>query len=134
MRFILWWSYRLLAYNYIITSSFLLIFLRFYIYFRQFSPFQLPVKFLEGLFCRMHNITFLWPYRALNYPEYRFWHELEVKWSILFMASMFFQIALRGGEYSPYSGGWEILLEEVFSSGGGNLRRRDLHHVDLFQS
>ena len=119
-------------------TPFWLVFLGFCRYFRQFSWFQSSVKFPEGLFCRMHDYfcstkfypyfyCTSWSYRALNYPEYRFWHVLEVKWSISLTTSMFFQIALGGGENSHYWGCgdgkfcWEGFFYQMVGTWGGEI-------------
>ena len=45
-----------------------------------------------------------------------------------------FQIALRGGENPPVGEDEKFLLGGTFLSGGGNLRRSDFDHSNLFQS
>ena len=120
-------------------SSFLLVFLWFYRYFRQFFWFQLSVKFPEELFCTTHSINCFyncrfysyfycisWSYRAFNYPEYRFWYALEEISRILLTASMIFQIALiRDGGIPPITGDgkfcWEWFFYWVVGTWGGEI-------------
>ena len=52
----------------------------------------------------------------------------------VFAKSKVFQIVLKVGGFPPVGGEWEILLGEIFLSGGGNLRKSVFGHSNLFQS